>query len=211
MKSDFNKPLILNLNTYSHYSLLSSALSIDEIILFAKNNNQKYVALSDTNLYGAIEFYNKSTENNLIPILGLDIIYKTHNIVLFIKNNVGYKNLVKISSYIKTNREFDLNDLLEGIFIVNKSKDNINFLKCDIFSTNQNNENRIACNESRYFTKEDNIILSTIKRIQANMPINDLKELEDDCDLSLIHEDIFLKNFDSIAIQNLNNVIININ
>lgn len=211
MKSDFNKPLILNLNTYSHYSLLSSALSIDEIILFAKNNNQKYVALSDTNLYGAIEFYNKSTENNLIPILGLDIIYKTHNIVLFIKNNVGYKNLVKISSYIKANREFDLNDLLEGIFIVNKSKDNINFLKCDIFSTNQNNENRIACNESRYFTKEDNIILSTIKRIQANTPINDLKDLEDDCDLSLIDENLFLKNFDSIAIQNLNNIIININ
>lgn len=210
MKKSFNKPLILNLNTYSHYSLLSSSLSIDDIILFAKNNNQKYVALTDTNLYGAIEFYNKSMENNLIPVLGLDIIYKTLNIILFIRDDVGYKNLIKISSYIKMNKEFDLNNFLDGIFVINKSTSNIDFFNCDIFSINQNDKNRIACNEARYFCANDNIILSVIKRIQLNTPINNLKELENNYDLFLLSENLFLDKFDSVAIQNLNNIIVNI-
>ncbi|MEG0879094.1 MAG: DNA polymerase III subunit alpha [Malacoplasma sp.] len=211
MTKKYNNPIILNLNTYSYYSLLSSTLSIDEIILFAKNNNQKFVSLTDTNLYGAVEFYNKAIENDLLPVLGLHISYKSYELVLFIQNNIGYHNLIKISSFLKLDKEFDLNDFLDGIFILNKSDKVIDFLNCPIFSFNQNHDNRIACNEARYLCKEDNVILSIIKRIQTNAPIADVAELEEYHNLYLLDYDSFSKKFDSIAIENLNSIIQDIN
>ena len=88
-KNNFS-PLVLNLNTYSHYSLLSSSLSIDQIINFAIKENKKFVCLTDTNLYGAMEFYLKCKKNNLIPIIGLSIIESDNEFVLFAKNKKGY-------------------------------------------------------------------------------------------------------------------------
>ena len=61
------------INTHTYHSLIESTFSRDDIISSAVQNNQKHVFLTDSNLYGSIEFYNKSIEKGLIPIIGLDI------------------------------------------------------------------------------------------------------------------------------------------
>lgn len=119
--------MFVNLNTRSYYSLLSTNLSVSEIIDFAVKNNQTHVCLTDLNvLYGAVEFYNLAKKNHLIPIIGLEIFDHSTNseLVLIAKNNSGYLNLIKISSFASSNLEFDLFKYLdENLFVIVKSGD----------------------------------------------------------------------------------------
>ena len=58
----------------SNYSLLSSMLKIDDIISYAVDNNLPKIALTDTNMYGAMEFIKKCKSKNIEPIIGLHIL-----------------------------------------------------------------------------------------------------------------------------------------
>ncbi|WP_027121939.1 DNA polymerase III subunit alpha [[Mycoplasma] imitans] len=117
--------MFVNLNTRSYYSLLSTNLSISEIIDFAIKNKQTHVCLTDFNvLYGAVEFYNLAKKNHLIPIIGLEIFdYHTNSeLVLIAKNNDGYIKLIKISSFASSNQEFNLHEYLDdNLFVIVKS------------------------------------------------------------------------------------------
>jgi DNA polymerase-3 subunit alpha len=111
--------MFTNLLVYSYYSISKSILSIDDIVNNAKKNNYMHVSLVDFNvLYGAIEFYNKAIENNLKPIIGLEIIYENNNINLIALNYDGYKNLVKISSFIMQKKKIIINKYLNNICII---------------------------------------------------------------------------------------------
>ena len=110
--------MFVNLCVHSYFSLLMSSISIDDIINFALKNKQKYVCLTDfNNMYGAMEFYNKALENNLKPIIGLHVVYENEDLYLIAKDNSGYRNLLKISSKIMTNQQYNLNDYSESLFI----------------------------------------------------------------------------------------------
>ncbi|MBS4199959.1 DNA polymerase III subunit alpha [Bacillus sp. FJAT-49732] len=101
-----------HLQISTSYSLLSSTISISSLIEKAKEFNYSALAITDHNaLYGVLPFYNACVKANVKPIIGLtaEVLLaekdETHSIVLLAKNNIGYQNLVKISSYIKTCRE----------------------------------------------------------------------------------------------------------
>ena len=197
-----NNCLILNLNTYTHYSLLSSSLSIDKIINFAVSQNQKYVAISDTNLYGAIEFYNKALKNNLIPVLGLDVFYSNMNFVVYALNTKGYKNLIKISSFIMTeNKDFEIEKYLNDVFIVDKSNNFSLNVNCNVYKKNE-----IAFNESRFCNPEDIKIYNALKCIKDGI-VCSIQELENGLDLSLMDYNKFLRSFTKQQIENLYNQI----
>ena len=82
----------------SNYSLLSSLLKIDDIISFAKDSNISSIAISDTNMYGTMEFIKKCNNANLKPIIGLHILLEEFNVVIYAKDYEGYKSLIKLSS-----------------------------------------------------------------------------------------------------------------
>ena len=82
----------------SNYTLLSSMLKIDDIIEYAKKNSLKSISLVDTNMFGTMEFIKKCEIENIKPVIGLEVNYENLPIVLFIKNENGYKNLIKIST-----------------------------------------------------------------------------------------------------------------
>ena len=46
-------------------SLLSSLINIDELIKYALKNNISSLSITDNNMYGVIEFYNKCIINNI--------------------------------------------------------------------------------------------------------------------------------------------------
>ena len=108
----------IHLHTHSHYSLLDGLSKIDEIIDLAKKYKMPAIALTDHgNMYGAIEFYKKCKKAGIKPIIGVEayianrtrfdkepnIDNKRYHLTLLAKNEVGYKNLIKMvtKSYLE--------------------------------------------------------------------------------------------------------------
>ncbi len=97
----------VHLQVASAYSLLSSTVSINGLVHKAKELGYKALALTDKNMmYGAIPFYKACLKENIKPIIGLtadianDKGETSYPLVLLVKNQIGYQNLLKISSAI---------------------------------------------------------------------------------------------------------------
>ncbi len=103
----------VHLHTHSHYSLLDGLPKIDELIAKAQIFNLPALAITDHGvMYGAIEFYQKAKKAGLKPIIGVEaylapngrmqkrakVDEKPYHLILLAKNNVGYKNLLKITT-----------------------------------------------------------------------------------------------------------------
>lgn len=106
MSSEF-----VHLHVHSHYSLLDGLAKIDDLIKAAKEHDMPALALTDHgNMYGAIEFYKKCKKAGIKPIIGSEVYVafesltdkrpgidnKRYHLVLLAKNEVGYKNLIKL-------------------------------------------------------------------------------------------------------------------
>lgn len=104
--------MFTNLYIKTNYSLLSSLVSIDNLIMYAKNSGYKSMAICDDNLTSAKIFYDKCLNNNIKPIIGLDVKYNDRIILLYAKNYDGYKSLIKLSTII-SERLIALDDLIK--------------------------------------------------------------------------------------------------
>ena len=106
----------------SVYSLLSSMCTIPKMVKKAKEKGYKAIGLVDKNvLSGAMSFYNECQKENIKPVIGLEVdidIGKTISIILYAKDDLGFLNLIKLSSYINTNKQKNIN-----IDILNKYRD----------------------------------------------------------------------------------------
>ena len=88
------------------YSFLSSTITIDDLVNFAKENNYSSLCICDDNMYGVMEFIKKCNSSHINPVVGLDL----DGYLLFVKNYAGYQNLIKLFT-IKSEKKIDLNDL----------------------------------------------------------------------------------------------------
>jgi len=96
----------IHLRTLSSYSLSESALKISNITNLAKKNQMPAIAITDNNnMFGVFEFVIECSENGIQPIIGtsinvLDIKYKNKiaQLSFLVKNEIGYKNLLHLSS-----------------------------------------------------------------------------------------------------------------
>ncbi len=91
--ASMNAPLYIK----TDYSLLQSMIKIDDLIAYAKKNNVLALTITDDNLSGVYEFYQKCQKNNIKPIIGLEIMIDGEPIVLYAKNYQGYQALIKIN------------------------------------------------------------------------------------------------------------------
>lgn len=94
------------------YSLLRSLLKIKDIIDFAKSNGASYVGILDDNPYAIMDFYDKCLQVNLKPIIGMVVKIGDNRIYLYIKDFVGYQNLLKINDLVNENK-LTFNDLIK--------------------------------------------------------------------------------------------------
>lgn len=100
-----------HLHVHSHYSLLDGLPKVDELLNYVKELGMDSIALTDHGvLYGAVEFYKKAKEKGIKPIIGSELYLafegmrqerpgiddKRYHLVLLVKNEEGYKNLVKL-------------------------------------------------------------------------------------------------------------------
>ena len=103
----------VHLHLHSEFSLLDGANRIKDIPVIAKELGMKAIALTDHGvMYGAIDFYKACKKEGIKPIIGCEVYVaprsrfdkepgvdnKYSHLILLAKNNVGYKNLIKLVS-----------------------------------------------------------------------------------------------------------------
>ena len=102
-----------HLHLHTEYSLLDGSGKIPKIIERAKELGMDSIAITDHGvMYGCVEFYKQAKAAGIKPILGCEVYVaaksmkikqpdkenSTHHLVLLVKNEKGYENLMKIVS-----------------------------------------------------------------------------------------------------------------
>jgi DNA polymerase-3 subunit alpha len=108
----------VHLHCHSEYSLLDGANRIDDLIKRAQEFEQPALAITDHgNMFGAWEFQEKAHKAGIRPIVGMEAYVAPgdrrnkeregnrkpyFHLVILAKNEIGYRNLVKLSSLAYT-------------------------------------------------------------------------------------------------------------
>ncbi len=111
-----NIPQFTHLHLHTEYSLLDGANKIKALAKKVKEQGMTSVAMTDHgNMFGTIDFYNTMRKEGIKPIIGMEAyvhnqeelgdksVRQRFHLCLYAKNDVGYKNLMFLSSqaYIK--------------------------------------------------------------------------------------------------------------
>ncbi|WP_221566379.1 DNA polymerase III subunit alpha [Alkalihalobacillus sp. TS-13] len=122
----------VHLHVHSEYSLLESACRIDRLTDRAKEYRMPALALTDRNvMYGVLPFYKSCKKKGIKPILGLevDIHFSTDEnsppakLLLYAKDDIGYRQLIKISSKLQTYKGKELPAL--GLSDIHRFRDGL--------------------------------------------------------------------------------------
>jgi DNA polymerase-3 subunit alpha len=105
------KPAFTHLHLHTEYSLLDGANKISNLVERAKELGMTSIAMTDHgNMFGAIDFYHQMKAAGLKPIIGMEgyihngeeiddkSTKQRFHVCLFAKNEIGYKNLMYLSS-----------------------------------------------------------------------------------------------------------------
>ena len=116
----------VHLHNHTEYSMLDGAARVEEMVLAAKADGQRAIAITDHgNLYGVIDFYEACRKHGVTPIIGLEAYMAAnsrfdrparrgkiddtggeteggqklyHHLTLLAASNEGYRNLRELSS-----------------------------------------------------------------------------------------------------------------
>ncbi len=96
----------VNLHVHSEYSLLEGACRISDMISCVRSLGQTALALTDRDMFAAVQFVTECREQGIKPITGCELAVtgsgadriRTYHIVLLCKNAEGYRNLCKLVS-----------------------------------------------------------------------------------------------------------------
>ncbi len=105
------------LYTKTEYSMLESANKLALYLEKAKSSKASFLALTDTNLSGSYKFYKACVASSIKPIMGLEYSFinadqLSSTVLIYALNNDGYKELMKISTLINTQKINLLDDVL---------------------------------------------------------------------------------------------------
>lgn len=105
--------MFTHLHLHTQFSLLDGACRLDRLVCRAKELGMTSLAITDHgNMYGAVDFYKECKRQGIKPIIGCEVyvaprtrfdkekvLDKEYNhLVLLVKNEIGYKNLIKMVS-----------------------------------------------------------------------------------------------------------------
>jgi len=107
----------VHLHTHTAYSLLDGFSNIKKLVKRAKELEMPALAITDHGtMFGVVEFYNAAKEAGIKPIIGVEAYMaarrmgdrdskldkKSTHLLLLAENEIGYKNLLKITSAAQT-------------------------------------------------------------------------------------------------------------
>lgn len=177
---------MISLKVKTEYSLQSSLIKIKDLISFLCKHNIDVCGICDDELFGVIEFYNECINNNIKPIIGLEINIDDKKVCIYPKNYEGYKKLLKINTtkFERSITEVDLNDDNLLIVIPYKYNDIYElFNKDNTFLGYENEDEKkntllltkkcIPFKSVRTLDKKDIKYLEYLKMLNNNLEYND--------------------------------------
>ena len=181
------------LNVKTEYDLMNSLIKIDELILYAKKFNINSIGITDENMFGTMEFINKCKDNQIKPIIGIEVIIDYIKFILYAKNYNGYISLCEIVTIkniesLSFDRIKNYNDI---ICVCNykdylKLKEYFNEIYIGYKDKNEKNES-IKLSESilyipciRYFNVEDKEYFKYIRLIEEGKTVDDEVNVSDE-------------------------------
>ena len=112
-----NSTPFIHLRNHTAYSIAEGALSISSIVEFCKKYEMPAVAITDTNnIFGGVKFSTTMVDKGIQPIFGTQLSVdfnlptsifdkkELSELVLLVKNDVGYRNLIKLLSIAYTQK-----------------------------------------------------------------------------------------------------------
>lgn len=103
----------VHLHVHTEYSLLDGAGRVEKLVERAKELGMKSLAITDHGvMYGVVDFYKKAKSHGIKPIIGCEVYVaprtmkdrdpkydsNQYHLVLLVKNQKGYSNLIKLVS-----------------------------------------------------------------------------------------------------------------
>ncbi|NMA50893.1 MAG: DNA polymerase III subunit alpha [Mollicutes bacterium] len=183
--------MLIPIKVITEYSLLKSLIKIDDLIKVLIEKNIKICGICDDELYGSIEFYLKCKNNNIKPLIGMEIKIEDHTVYLYAKNYIGYQKLIAIN-YEK--ESLLLKDIIDDNILVVLPNKEINLYqefenKDNIYiSYNTNDEKKVALiltdkivylNNIRCLFKEDIKYIDYLKLLGKSFEHSDNDYLND--------------------------------
>ena len=195
-------------------SLQTSLIKINDLIDFAKKNNIKSLTITDSNMYGVMDFYKMCISNNIKPIIGLECVYNGKKIILYAINYNGYKNLIKLCTLL-SEKKLELTDLekyssdlvcitpFESIDVYNEIKSFYKYLfvgyKSDEELSNIQNKKSIYFKETLYLNRNDMEYIKYLDAVRNGVSLDLLTE--NHLDNYLLLEDEFNERYKE-SVQN---------
>ena len=101
--------MFTHLHVHTEYSMLDGLSRIEPLVNQAVDLGMHSLAITDHGgMYGVVDFFQTAKKSGIKPIIGSEIYVahksrydrnpseKIHHLTVLAKNNVGYKNLVKL-------------------------------------------------------------------------------------------------------------------
>lgn len=110
----------VNLYIETEYTMLTSPLRLKDLVLCAKAYGYDALAITDlNNMHGVLKFYELCRANGIKPIIGLALTLESadnfyNSLLLYAKNNSGYRNLLQIASIAKIKGSVKLAELQDA-------------------------------------------------------------------------------------------------
>ncbi len=167
---------IPSLHLNSEYTLLNSAVKIDELIEMAITNKFESLVLTDHNvMYGTFDFVHKCLKNNIKPVIGLDLDVDDYRVVLLAKNYDGYLELVRLSSLKGKGEDISIEDInsfnlfvidhpTKGLYVTQQR--NLEVENFFIGTTTESFPNSVYMKETKTLTEDGNKTLAIMNAIE---------------------------------------------
>ena len=209
--------MYIPLNNKTNYTLLSSLLKVDDILIYAEKNKLDSICIIDRNMYSTMEFIKKCNSKNIKPIIGLELVLDDFIIDVIAKDYEGYKNLIKLTT-IQSERTITIED-------IKKYKSNLICIIPYIYNSKYNELSKLYENTYiGYSNKKEELEVSLItkdivffkenlyltKKEESILPylymIRDGKTITDNIDYDISNKELYIDDInlltDSIGLTN---------
>ena len=211
------------LHLKTSYSILNSLNDIKKLVALAKDYGYSSLAITDeNNMFGVMEFYLECEKNNIKPIIGIDLTIDDNHVLLYAKNNLGYKNLIKLSTII-SDRNLTYEDLKkyrdnlilimpfifynEKIFNIYEDK----FIGySNVIEKEKITDKKIFINDVSYLNKSDSVYLDYANMIRDGKVVGE-QEITENNNRYLYTKEEILEVVDEEDIANMNYIADNCN